>query len=156
MVFKDRYYMRDYKMQHRSKKGISSILGTVIVLAITIALGALLYAYSQGMFGNLTQNVNVNAQAQIIVNPSTSQAYLQLTLINDGNVNVNITSVYINGQPVSNFNLTSILPGQTYQHVYLLKGVYNAGQYYTVIIYGTTGVGKQFSVTLNVLASETS
>jgi archaeal flagellin N-terminal-like domain len=142
MVFKDRYFMRDYKMQYRSKKGISSILGTVIVLAITIALGALLYAYSQGMFGSLTQNVNVDAQAQIIVNPSTSQAYLQLTLVNDGNVNVNITSVYVNGQRVSNFNPTSILPGQTYQNVYPLKGVYNAGQYYTVIINGKTDVGN--------------
>lgn len=141
-------------MQHRSKKGISSILGTVIVLAITIALGALLYSYSQGMLGNLTQNVNVNAQAQIIVNPSTSQAYLQLTLINDGNVNVKIISVTVDGQSVSNFSTISILPGQTYQQVYPLTGAYNAGQYYTVIISGTTDVGKQFSIALNVLASE--
>ncbi|BCU71296.1 pilin subunit UpsA [Stygiolobus caldivivus] len=140
-------------LQH--KKGISSILGTVIVLAITIALGALLYAYSQGMFGNLTQNVNVNAQAQIIVNPSTSQAYLQLTLVNDGNVNVNITSLSINSATVAQFAPTSILPGQTFQHVYPLQGKFNAGQYYTVIIGGTTGVGKPFNITLNVLASET-
>ncbi|MEM0067802.1 MAG: archaellin/type IV pilin N-terminal domain-containing protein, partial [Saccharolobus sp.] len=33
-------------------KGLSSILGTVIVLAITLVLGGLLYAYSNGMFSS--------------------------------------------------------------------------------------------------------
>ena len=140
----------------RKVKGISSILGTVIVLAITIALGALLYAYSQGMFSNLTQNVNVNAQAQIIVNPSNNQAYLQITLNNNGNVNVNITSISVNGNSnaVSGFTTIKLLPGQTYQQVFQLQGSYNPGQYYTVVITGVTSVGKTFSIALNVLASE--
>ena len=76
------------RFQKKSKRGLSSILGTVIVLAITIALGGLLYAYSNGMFGNMTQNANVNAQAQLIVNISTNQSYLQFSLQNNGNIQV--------------------------------------------------------------------
>ena len=112
----------------KSRKGISSILGTVIVLAITIALGALLYAYSQGMFGNLTQNVNVNAQAQIIVNPSSGNAYLQLTLTNNGNTNVEISNVTVNDIAVPNASGISLQPGQTYQNVFTLSGNFTAGK----------------------------
>jgi len=137
----------------KRKKGISSILGTVIVLAITIALGALLYAYTNGMFGNLTQNVNVNAQAQLIVNPSTGQAYLQYSLTNDGNIQVDITSIVINGNAMS-VNIV-LNPGQTYQNVTTLTGTYQPGSYYTVIFEGHTATGKPFSVAENVLASET-
>jgi flagellin-like protein len=139
----------------KSRKGISSILGTVIIIAITIALGALLYAYSQGMFGNLTQNVNVNAQAQIIVNPSSGNAYLQLTLTNNGNTNVEISSVTVSGNVVQNASGISLQPGQTYQNVFTLSGNFTAGKYYTVIILGKTSTGKSFSIALNVLASET-
>ena len=141
------------KAIYKRKKGISSILGTVIVLAITIALGALLYAYANGMFGNLTQNVNVNAQAQLIVNPSTGQAYLQYSLTNNGNIQVNITSIVINGNAMS-VNIV-LNPGQTYQNVTALVGTYHAGSYYTVIFEGHTATGKPFSVAENVLASET-
>ncbi|BFH74422.1 hypothetical protein SJAV_23660 [Sulfurisphaera javensis] len=139
-------------------KGISSILGTVIVLAITIALGTLLYAYANGMFGNLTQNVNVNAQAEIIVNPSTNQSYLQYSLTNDGNIQVTITEILINGNstPLNSGNII-LNPGQTYQNVTKIQSGINIqpGSYYTVIFLGKTATGKPFSISLNVLASET-
>ena len=148
------------KKIQKKTKGISSILGTVIVLAITIALGALLYAYANGMFSNLTQNANVNAQAQIIVNPSTDQAYLQYSLINNGNLQVNITSIEIDNQPIKSVNIV-LNPGETYQNITMLTTTANpsitfqAGSYYTVIFIGHTATGKPFSIALNVLASET-
>ena len=148
------------KKAQNKTKGISSILGTVIVLAITIALGGLLYAYSNGMFSNLTQNANVNAQAQIIVNPSTGQAYLQYSLTNNGNLQVNITSIDIGNQPIKTVNIV-LNPGESYQNVTTLPSTANsnatfqAGSYYTVIFIGHTATGKPFSIALNVLASET-
>ena len=153
------YYKQMYsipklgKLARKSKKGLSSILGTVIVLAITIALGALLYAYANGMFGNLTQNVNVAAQAQLIVNPSTGGAYLQYSLTNNGNIKVNITSISINGKSVTAG--ISLNPGETYQNVVTLTGNFTPGTYYTVIFQGQTSTGKAFSIAENVLASET-
>jgi len=141
------------RLQKKSKRGLSSILGTVIVLAITIALGGLLYAYSNGMFGNMTQNANVNAQAQLIVNPSTNQAYLQFSLQNNGNLQVQITSITVNGQTLS----TSIQlnPGDSYQNVTSLSGTFTPGSYYTVIFSGKTATGKPFSSVQNILASNT-
>lgn len=139
----------------RKNKAISSILGTVIVLAITIALGTLLYAYSNGMFGNLTQNVNVNAQAQIIVNPSTNQAYLQYSLTNNGNLKVYISSIEIDGVSVKG-TIISLNPGETYQNVTPVTNMnIQPGSYYTVIFVGKSATNKTFSIALNVLASET-
>lgn len=149
----------------RRTKGISSILGTVIVVAITIALGALLYAYSNGMFSNLTQNVNVNAQAQIIVNPSTGEAYLQFSLTNNGNLQVIIYNITVEGTSntnslgyASNSVSIELNPGQSYQNILPIASSslpVQAGNYYTVIFLGKTSTGKPFSIVLNVLASET-
>ena len=133
-------------------------MGTVIVLAVTIALGVLLYAYSQGMFGSLTQNVNVNVQAQIIVNPSSNQAYLQYSLTNNGNLKVYITQISVQGTGISsgtmNVNIT-LLPGDSYSNVTPLSGTLSAGSYYTVIITGHTSTGKPVQLAENVLASTT-
>lgn len=141
------------KTSRRTRKGLSNILATVLLIAITIALGGLLYAYSNGMFGNLTQNVNVNAQAEIIVNPSTGSAYLQYTLTNDGNIQVKVTSITVNGVSISPG--ITLSPGETYQNVTTLSGTFTPGTYYTVIFQGQTTTGKPFTVALNVLASET-
>lgn len=137
----------------RTKKGISSILGTVIVLAITITLGALLYAYATGLFSSMTQTVNVNIQANIIVNPTTNQAILSYTLQNNGNIEVNITSIVVNGQTIPVHIV--LIPGQTVSNVTALPGSYTIGDYYTVIFEGQTAAHKPFTQALNVLASET-
>lgn len=134
------------------KKGVSSILGTVIVLAITIALGGILYAYVNGMFNNISQVTEVNAQVELVVNPTTGEAVLQYTLSNSGTIAVNITSISVNGKtiPVS----IELQPGTTVQNTTVLQGSYVAGQYYTVIISGHTATGKPLSVAENVLATD--
>ena len=134
-------------------RGISSILGTVIVIAITVALGALLYAYSTGMFSSLTQSNNVEAQAQIIVNPSSGQTYLQYTLQNTGNIEINISTIKVGNVTVPAHIL--LIPGNTVTNVTTLSGNFTIGSYYTVIFIGQTTSHKPFTQALNVLASET-
>jgi len=133
-------------------KAISSVLGTVIVLAITIALGGLLYAYSQGMFSNLTQNTNINVQAKIIVNPSTNDSYLQLTLVNNGNLGINITKVTIDSNGISIPINVYLPPGQQYSNTFPLTSKMIAGETYTVTVYGNSN-NKPVVETMNVLAS---
>lgn len=151
-----------HRQRTRKTKGISSILGTVIVLAITIALGALLYGYANGMFSNMSQNSNVNAQVSLIVNPSTGGAYLQYSLQNNGNIKVTIYSITVNGGGNILANNITLLPGDSYQNVSTLTtgtttGVsFQPGSYYTVIIYGVTATHKAITIAQNVLASETS
>ncbi len=140
----------------KAKRALSSILGTVIVLAITLVLGSLLYAYASGMFSSLTQNANLQLQLNILVNPSNNEAYLQYYITNVGNTQIYIESIsIINGttKVSPSFNPTLLQPGQSIQNVTLINGQIVAGQYYTVIISGHLPNGKPYSVAQNVLAS---
>ena len=146
----------------KTQRGISSILGTVIVLAITIALGVLLYGYAHGMFSSLSQNADVNAQASLIVNPSTGQAYLQYSISNQGNLKFNITQILIEGPGLSasGYSISTsitLIPGNSYTNVTALPSTVTiqAGSYYTVIFEGYTSTGKPIQIAQNVLASNT-
>lgn len=144
--------------KHKSK-GLSSILGTVIVLAITLVLGGLLYAYANGMFNSLTQNANLQVQLSIYVNPNDNQAYLQYYITNVGSTQVYIDRIQIvnNGTLVaslgSSFKPILLEPGQSIQNITIINGQVIAGQYYTVEIIGHLPNGKPYSIVQNVLAS---
>ncbi|MCH4814319.1 MAG: archaellin/type IV pilin N-terminal domain-containing protein [Saccharolobus sp.] len=143
-----------YKLKKR--KGLSSILGTVIVLAITLVLGGLLYAYSNGLFSSLTQNTSLQTQLSIYVNPNTGQAYLQYYISNTGNTQIYLNSIVIlNGTKNIVISLTNDLlqPGESIQNITSINGKITAGQYYTVEIVGNLPNGKPYSVVQNVLAS---
>lgn len=143
--------------KRKNKKALSSIMGTVIVLAITLALGALLYSYAHGLFSNLTQNVNIVPQYSLVVNPDSNQAYLEVTIQNNGNIQVQLTSLAIyqaNTQIYSNNSFSVTLqPGQTYQAVLVISARITAGQYYTVVLSGKLPNGNPFTSVQNVLAS---
>ncbi|AKA73456.1 hypothetical protein SULI_05565 [Saccharolobus solfataricus] len=143
-----------YKLKKR--KGLSSILGTVIVLAITLVLGGLLYAYSNGLFSSLTQNASLQTQVSIYVNPNTGQAYIQYYISNTGSTQIYLSSIQIlNGTRniIIPLNNNLLQPGQTVQNITSINGKITAGQYYTVEIAGNLPNGKPYSVVQNVLAS---
>ena len=134
-------------------KGISAILGTVIVVAITIALGALLYAYATGLFSSMSQTTSVNIEAQILVNPSTGQAILEYSLQNNGNIQVYISKIKVENVTIP-ANIT-LVPGDSVTNIAVLNGTYTVGTYYTVVFIGETAAHKPFVEAVNVLASET-
>lgn len=143
--------------KRKNKKALSSIMGTVIVLAITLALGALLYSYAHGLFSNLTQNVNIVPQYSLVVNPDSNQAYLEVTIQNNGNIQVQLTSLAIYQASTqiysdSSFSVT-LQPGQTYQTVLVISAQITAGQYYTIVLSGKLPNGNPFTSVQNVLAS---
>jgi len=142
----------------KSRKAISSMLGTIMVISITLVLGGLLYAYSTGMFGNLTHQVDVSSSITLIVNPTSGNGYLDYSFTNDGNIQVTlskvISKVIIQGGSAYNSSIGITLnPGQSVQGSIPLTGTYSAGSYYTVTIEGTTSSGQPFSETENVPAT---
>jgi flagellin-like protein len=144
-------------MKNRKKKGISSIVGTIMIVAITLVMGGLLYAYSQGLFGSMTQTANVQVNIRIIVNPSTGKAYLFYSFSNQGNIGLNITSINII-ELGNNSLLTSpiqLLPGQSVQGYSIINQIVVAGKQYTVTINGKYYNNQPYSQVLNVLASTT-
>ncbi|WP_245544651.1 pilin subunit UpsA [Metallosphaera yellowstonensis] len=132
------------------RKGISSIMGTILILSITLALGGLLYGYSKGLFDNLTSNVQVEDQFNLVVTPS-GQGFIQYNIKNAGNVALHLETIQVNGQ---NVTLNYILqPGQSVQGVREINNL-TAGNYYPVIVYALTTNGQSYTSVSTVLAEE--
>ncbi|WP_252896511.1 archaellin/type IV pilin N-terminal domain-containing protein [Metallosphaera hakonensis] len=58
---------------------MSSILGTILIISITLALGGLLFGYSRGLFNNLSTNENLYTQYELL-SSTGGFGYLQYTL----------------------------------------------------------------------------
>jgi|BEDMetMinimDraft_2_1075160.scaffolds.fasta_scaffold16688_2 FlaG/FlaF family flagellin (archaellin) len=130
-------------------------MGTVLVLAVTLALGGLLYSYSQGIFGSLTQQPELQVEGQLLVNPG-GESTLQLSIQNYGNVEINVTHFQLissNGANIyQNSSNVPLEPGQTIQLVQVGLSHVIAGEYYTVVVGGVTAGGKSYQTTLSILA----
>ena len=135
-------------------RGISPILGTIIISIITLGIfAALLYAFSYNIIGIITLKVKVSAAAQILVNSSSGEAYLQYFLVNGNNFYVHITHINVANQTTISVNIT-LKPGETYENVIRLPSTthFQIGNYYTVVFVGYTAFGTTFSVNATALA----
>jgi len=144
-------------MRKRLGRGISSIMGTLLVLSITIALGGLLYMYSQGLFNNLTKSSNVPVTVQLY-SAGANEAVLYLSVQNPSNQVVQITSVKVmyEGQVIASNNTLAItVPAGNTVSTYVILSTSQAivsGDSYTVVLSGTMG-NNQFGQVVNVIAS---
>jgi hypothetical protein len=144
-------------MRKRLVGGISSIMGTLLVLSITIALGGLLYMYSQGLFNNLTKSSNVPVTVQLY-SAGVNKAVLYLSVQNPSNQVVQITSVKVmyEGQAIASNNTLAItVPAGNTVSTYVILSTSQAivsGNSYIVVLSGTMG-NNQFGQVVNVIAS---
>lgn len=136
-------------------KAVSSIIGTILVLSITLALGGLLYAYSRGLFSSMTQNPSVNVQVELLSNPNALQTFIQYEVQNNGNVEITVQNITVlNSTHLASIAVNKVLePGQTLSGVQQIPSYLQAGYYYTVAVYMSAQNGKQFSSIQNVLVT---
>jgi len=96
----------------RKLKAISTMIATIILIAIVLVGGTLVYVVFSGFMKNISHNLIVNVEsAQLYVNRNNTNPYLVLTLKNGG-------SITITNMTVKAGNLTYVLdktvePGQT-------------------------------------------
>jgi len=140
------------------KKGISSIIATLIILGITITLGALFYMYSEGLFNVMTHNVNVPMDVRLystggnsfvlyleVQNPTNQ--YLQINdfrIIGPNGTDLGSWSVSWNVQPAS---------ANTFYYVGSASQTVDPNTNYVVIFSGLIG-NQQFSETVSVVSTD--
>jgi archaeal flagellin N-terminal-like domain len=82
-------------------KSISPIIGTILIIVITVAIAGLFYAFTSGMFSSLTSSSNnlVNQQSKIISftinNVYCSNNIVYFDIYNNGNIPININNSQI-------------------------------------------------------------
>jgi len=143
-------------MVARTKRGISSIIGTLLVLAITVTAGALLYMYTQGLFNNVTHKSTVPINVQMYVeNPHL--ALINFEIQNPTNEPITIQGIWVaNDTGNDGYFATDIVvpPGQSVSITQQINGLnyyYSLGNEYFVTFYGSIG-DQAFSETVDVIA----
>jgi flagellin-like protein len=93
------------KGTHRhTRKAISPIIATIILIVITVAIGGLLYAYVSGMFGSMSTSQDVNIQNTLTIPPGASYGSWTVSVKDTGTVAItNMTAVLYSssGSPIA-------------------------------------------------------
>ncbi len=130
--------------QYRTKrKGISPVLATIILLAVTVAVGVGVASYVFGLFGTYSESAAVKVQGTPTLQGSIR--YFNVTLANAGAQSdaVNSITTTINGvqKTISTFNGTTTINGGG--GTLALKAQFAAGTTFTA------GTSYQLKVSFN-------
>ena len=124
-------------MKLRSRRAVSTVIATLLMINVALVLGVMAYLYSQNMMGTLTSNYNIYLERQrqamqerisivnVRFNDSTNAPYkFNITVVNSGSRQVSIAAIYLNGSDILsgvtkiwNRNAVEIPISATYQIV---------------------------------------
>src|ERR1039457_6105536 len=94
-------------MRFQRKRGVSVIVATLLLIAISVAAAIIVYVFVGGLAGNLTQNGGQPVTEKLTIQSynfalspgacACSQQVLQIFLLNPGPALTKISSVYFDG-----------------------------------------------------------
>ncbi|MCW4005166.1 MAG: hypothetical protein NWF04_01000 [Candidatus Bathyarchaeota archaeon] len=96
----------------RNKKGVSEVIGSLILIFIVTVAGVAVYAYSVSSFNSSSsffQQQSQNDAAQVRESFSITRVWydtsnqFNLTLFNHGEIDITINAVYLNGTAVTQY-----------------------------------------------------
>lgn len=119
------------------RKGISPVLATVIIIAVTLVIAIGVIGWIMGIWGSFgtTESLQVFPDSNI----DTGTGNLNLHIKNTGTASAVIYKIEIVGVEDITNNIVTISPGQDTTISILLTGTYTPGTYYTVKIYTQAG-----------------
>ncbi len=143
----------------KRKKGIGELLAVIIVIAITIVAGLVLYSFVMGkisMFGNSAGLEIENAQI--------TNGVIILSVKNTGSYTFSNISfqIYENGETLGSSQAMSLpsgglAPGQSASYTGSFSSLSGTdeqpGTVYTIVITGGYGSGQTYTISTNVVAT---
>jgi len=111
--------------KNRSKKerrGLSNIVGSLLMIVLTIVAALLLGHFAFGLFSSNSHNAQISLSDISVLNPggTATTASVTVTVTDTGNDPVNITSVTVGGQTLYQSSANSYIilqPGQSHTFV---------------------------------------
>lgn len=109
-------------MKFTRKRAISPIIATLLLIAIAVAAGIIVYVYVNSLAGGLTsgggsqvsQQLQLQADSFNIVNASTSKGtgqVMDIFLKNTGSSSISISAIYVDGTAVSEWGNSGTAAG---------------------------------------------
>ncbi len=141
----------------KHKRGISPLIATIILLAICIAGGALIYSIFFSTANTLNATGQLNVQTSSLIKDTEGNTVFTMTIKNVGNKPFTSLSVTLADESPSGIGgvtpTTPLQPGQSVSYIPAspLNGVnYIIGNSYNVIITAQTTDGSTLSQTVSV------
>lgn len=139
----------------KRRKGISPLIATIILVAITVAGGLLIYSMfiSTGAIWGAKGQVSIENIK--LVKDSSGAVTFSITIKNTGNkpVAADGLEVKLAGQSINLALNNPLQPGQSVAFVDTVQGTFVIGNSYTVTIKATFTDGSVFTDTITVVCS---
>lgn len=147
-----------------SRRGVSPILGVIILIGIALAGGVLLSNISINYFNTAFSDIEYQITELSMQKDSGGSCYLFVTLYNSGSEPITSTTIEISSDARSSFNMTNsttIVPGVSFMNLTKFRNLTNpdnpctyvSDQSYSVEIHGSSN-NSSFATTSLVKVKE--
>lgn len=113
------------------RKAVSPIIATLLLIAITVAAGIIVYVFVTGLAGNLTKSGGNQVTEQVSLDSYTFQTsppnFLTMYLRNTGTSSIVVSSVYFNGAPADFYGTCGVSTGTTDTSTATTTVIYTSG-----------------------------
>ena len=142
-------------MRLKGKRAISPLIATVILIAICVAGGLLVYSIFFSTTSTITAKGQVSVEAIDLVKDTDGNAVFSITIKNTGNKPVTDLKVNVNNEGEQSINLDAfpggLQPGQSVSYINdELTQNYVVGNSYNVVIMATFSDGSTATITTSV------
>ncbi len=121
----------------KARKGISPVLATVIIIAVTLVIAIGVIGWIMGIWGSFGTTESLQVFPDSYINASSKS--LSLHIKNTGTASAVIYKIEIVGTTDTVASTITISPGQDTTVDITLGATYTPGTYYTVKIYTQAG-----------------
>jgi len=129
----------------RTKKGISPILATVILIAVTLVIAVGVIGWVMGIWGSMGKTETLKIISGNITVPSSGNAKLYLDVINQGTADATIHKVVVGSKEFTQINPITIRANGTIHTIEVTldnSSNYSPGVSYSVTV--VTKAGNQY------------
>jgi len=129
----------------RSRRGSSLVLGTLLLVIVTLVAGVLFYSTIMGSVSSMTQNFNTQMNLLLLESSSVNATHITAFIRNTGQFSVEILNAYVNSEIALLVHAVKIAASSL--GIANIKGDYTKGTTYSVKLAGMFGTLITFKVT---------
>jgi flagellin-like protein len=134
-----------------SRKAVSPVIATLLMIAIAVAASIIVYVWSIGLLGGLMGGGGSQVKEQLILEAykwNSTGGALTATLRNVGSASVEIAAWYVGGnaQTAGFADQTVSVGSTTSVSAFAVSGTFSAGVAYTLKVVSKTGGVFSFSI----------
>jgi flagellin-like protein len=134
------------------KRAISPLIATIILIAICIVGGLLIYSVFMSTSGILSSKAQVSVEAADLVVTTGDHISFSMVIKNTGNKPIEALNVTLNGEAEAEVALPSgkLQPGQSVAYIATPTQTYVIGNTYNVVVEAVCSDGSTFVTTTGV------